>query len=605
MQDRCRRYGPAPCTEALVRIEDLALLSDRRTAALVDRDGTVRWFSPGRFDRPSVFGSLLGPDAGHWAVSPTGGGDATREYLDDGPILATTFRTPSGVLRLTDALALAPGARAHAIAGTDSTQLVRHAEVIEGEVEVGVELVARPEYGLTVPHLSPTADGWDLVGGPTLFRLRSSVELRAEGDRLRGSAFLRRGDSAAWTLGAGNVDDRPAPVAIREAGEGWRSLAATHQAVEGPHGAAMTRSAMVLQALTYAPTGVVVAAPTTSLPERVGEGWNWDYRFAWLRDLAFVVHALWVAACPDEPVRYLDWVARALGRLDSDHVQIMFGIEGERDLTEHTLDHLPGYRDSRPVRVGNDAWRQRQSDVLGEVLDAAHLMREHLDPSVATPVRETLIGLAERAASTWREPDFGMWEARDEARHYLSGKVMCWVALDRAVKLARHLDAGERAAGWARARDDVRRVVLSEGWNDDVGSFVGALGSDRLDASVLLMPLVGIIDGRDERMVRTVRAVEERLASEHGVQRWADEGSAFVLCGFWLAECLAAAGELDRAEERFSATASAQNDLGLMAEEVSLTSGEALGNMPQALSHVGLINAAWRLSDKQRGQSTQ
>jgi len=585
-----------------MRIDDHALLSDCRTAALVDREGTIRWFSPGRFDAPSVFGRLLDADAGHWMIRPRTDAASERRYLDDGPILRTTFQTDAGEVVLTDALALLPDRRGHEIDGGGTTHLVRRAECLRGEMELEVDLAARPEYGLTRPHLAETADGWELIGGPLPMRLVTSVPHRADGARLRGSVTLHAGESASWVLASGTWDGRSAEEAVRDTRDGWASWAGAHDLLPGPHGAAMRRSAMVLQALTYAPSGVVVAAPTTSLPERIGEEWNWDYRFAWLRDLSFVVRALWVAACPDEPRRYFDWIARALGQLDGDHVQIMFGVDGERDLTEHTLEHLAGYRDSRPVRIGNDAWRQTQLDVLGEVLDSAHLMRDYLDETIIGPIRATLVGLAERAAASWQQPDFGMWEARDQQRHYLSSKVMCWVALDRAVRLAPRLGADARVADWSAARDAVKHAVLEEGWNPEVRAFTGAVGSDELDASVLLMPLVGIIPGDDERMRATVERIEERLASGHGVQRWVDEGSGFVLCGFWLAECLALAGDGERAEERFAATAACANDLGLMAEEVALDTGEPLGNFPQALSHVGLINAAWRLTESKEGR---
>ncbi|MCV0402820.1 MAG: DUF5911 domain-containing protein [Chloroflexi bacterium] len=580
-----------------MRIDDLALLSDRRTAAMADRGGSIVWFSPGRFDAASVFGSLLGADAGHWTIRPVADGAVERAYLDGGPILRTTFHAPHGDLELTDALALGAGSTGHSISGLPSTHLVRRAVCTRGKVDLRAELVPRPEYGLVHPHLVETANGWEITGGPTRMRLVTSIPHQVDGGGITGRIRLAQGEEASWVLACGEPDGRDAATALRETGEGWRSWASTHEPLAGPHADAMQRSAMVLQALTYAPSGVVVAAPTTSLPERIGEEWNWDYRFAWLRDLAFVVRSLWIAACPDEPVQYLDWIARALGRLDGEHVQIMFGVEGERDLTEHELGHLAGFRGSRPVRIGNEAWTQTQLDVMGEVLDSAHLMRDYLDDEVRGPIRTTLVGLAERAASNWRDPDYGMWEARDRSRHYLSSKVMSWVALDRAVKLAPRLAAEDRVAAWSAERDAARRAVLEEGWNADVRAFTGAIGSDRLDASVLLMPLVGIIEGDDERMVATLERIEERLATERGVQRWADEGSAFVLCGFWLAECWALAGDRERAEARFTATAGCANDLGLMAEEVALDSGEPLGNMPQALSHVGLINAAWRLSD--------
>ncbi len=587
-----------------MEIADLALLSDCRTAALADRAGTIRWLSPGRFDGPTIFGSLLDPHAGHWTIRVPGAA-TTRRYVGAGPVLETTFRVDGGEATLTDALALVAGRTGHAISGGEATHLVRRMTCLRGTVTVDAELSARPEYGLVHPHVVATADGWELIGGRTPLRLIAAAPMQSDGDRLVATAQLRGGESAEWVLVAGAHDGRDAETAIADTTAGWQSWADLHDTPAGPHGAAMRRSAMVLQALTYAPSGVVVAAPTTSLPERIGQEWNWDYRFAWLRDLSFVVRALWVAACPDEPARYLEWVARALGRVDDARVQIMFGVDGERDLTEHTLGHLAGYRGSRPVRVGNDAWSQRQLDVMGEVLDGAHLMRDYLGDPVASPVRDTLIGLADHALARWREPDYGMWEARDRARHYLSSKVMCWVALDRAVRLAQLLHAQDRVPAWSAARDAIRAAVLDEGWNARVRAFTGALGSDELDASVLLMPLVGIVDGADDRMRATVERIEERLATAIGVQRWADEGSGFLLCGFWLAECLALMGEGDRAQERFAATAACANDLGLMAEEVALDTGEPLGNVPQAFSHVGLINAAYRLSnDRPIGRNT-
>ena len=584
-----------------MRIDELALLSDCRTAALTDRKGSICWYSPGRFDRPSVFGSLLDPEAGSWSIHPRTDAEIERRYLSDGPVLETTFRTDAGEVTLTDALALGAGRRGHEISGDDVTHLVRRVECVRGEMELEVDLAARPEYGLTRPHLAETADGWELIGGPSPLRLVTTTTLRADGDRLGGTIGLAAGESAWWVLAAGGHDGRSAQQALAETGEGWESWAAAHDMLPGPYGQQMRRSAMVLQALTYAPSGVVVAAPTTSLPERIGEHWNWDYRYAWLRDLSFVIRALWVASCPDEPGRYFDWIARSLGQLDGEHVQIMFGVDGERDLSEHTLEHLAGFRDSRPVRIGNDAWSQTQLDVFGEVLDGAHLMRDYLDERITGPIRHTLVGLADMAAAKWRKPDFGMWEGRDRARHYLSSKVMCWVALDRAASLAPRLGADERAGAWSEARDAVRAAVLQEGWNPDVRAFTGAFGSDQLDASVLLMPLVGIIDGADERMRATVERIEQQLGSDRGVQRWADEGSGFILCGFWLAECLAMLGDRDGSESRFAATAASANDLGLMAEEVDLETGEPLGNFPQALSHVGLINAAWRLSELTKG----
>jgi GH15 family glucan-1,4-alpha-glucosidase len=338
-----------------------------------------------------------------------------------------------------------------------------------------------------------------------------------------------------------------------------------------------------------------VAAATTSLPEELGGELNFDYRFAWLRDLSLTIRSLWIAACPDEPSRLFEWFSTVAGRNGGKLVQIMYGVEGERDLTEHDLAHLAGYRGSRPVRIGNQAWSQKQLDVLGEVLDAAHVLRDSLG-DLDAPVQDMLVTLADRAADSWREPDAGMWEARDAERHYTSSKVMCWTALDRAVRLAPRLGAGADAARWASARDDVRAAVLTRAWSDKAGAFTGAFGSDDLDASVLLLPLVGFVPATDERMWATIESVERELAAGGLIRRWPSDPSGFLICTYWLVECLAMAGHQRRATAWFHSAGAHANDLGLLAEQADPTTGELLGNFPQAFSHVGLINAAWRLA---------
>ncbi|CAN5134174.1 hypothetical protein BH18ACT9_BH18ACT9_22860 [soil metagenome] len=357
----------------------------------------------------------------------------------------------------------------------------------------------------------------------------------------------------------------------------------------------MRRSSLILQGLIYSPSGAVVAAAATSLPEQLGGDLNFDYRFAWLRDLSLTIRSLWIAACPDEPKRLFDWFATSAGHIGDELVQIMYGVEGERDLTEHTLEHLSGYRDSRPVRVGNEAWEQVQLDVFGEVLDAAYLLRDAVD-EFDGPVQDMLVTLADRAADGWADPDAGMWEARDQRRPYVSSKVMCWVALDRAVELAPRLGSRAEPQRWAAARDKVHAAVLEQAWSSTAGAYAGAFGSDYLDASVLLLPLVGFLPATDERMWSTIEAIERELGDNGLVRRWSNDPSGFLIWTYWLAECLALAGRTERATTWFHRATDHANDLGLLSEEADPDSGELLGNFPQTFSHVGLINAAWRIT---------
>jgi GH15 family glucan-1,4-alpha-glucosidase len=431
-----------------------------------------------------------------------------------------------------------------------------------------------------------TLEGWtglerDVGGavGRLTVRAGERIDLRL--------AYARSAATAAEPgADAGDLDDTIAA---------WRSWAQMHNGYEGRHRDEVRRSSLVLQGLTYQPSGAVVAAATTSLPEIVGDELNFDYRFAWLRDLSLTIRSLWIAACPDEAGRLFRWIADASGQLDDERVQIMYGVEGERHLHEYELSHLPGFRDSTPVRAGNAAWDQEQLDVLGEVLDAAEQMRDKLG-DLDEPTQRLLVALADRAAASWREPDAGMWEARDALRQYVSSKVMCWVALDRAVRLAPLLGDGADPECWEDARDRVRSAVETEAWSERAGAYTGAFGSDDLDASVLLLPLVGFLEARDERMWSTIEAIERELGDVGLVRRWPSDPMGFLICTYWLVECLALGGELARAEDWFTRATSYANDLGLLAEEADPEARELLGNFPQAFSHVGLINAAWRLT---------
>jgi len=585
-------------------ISDYGFVSDCHSAALVDRGGSVDWWCVPRFDSPSVFGRLLDADAGHWVIRPVDRFEVEREYVRDTLVLRTVFRSDQGDVVVSDALALDPGARGHDIGLRAPHMLIRSVEGVRGSVEIETVFAPRMEYGRTEPHLRADATGVVARGGTAELSLRSPVTLRCGDGAARGRFVVSAGDTVEFRLryepsfGAERIDQGMEPT-LADTQAAWQSWSDLHDGYHGRHREHVRRSSLVLQGLTYRPSGAIIAAATTSLPERMGGDLNFDYRYTWLRDLSLTIRSLWIAACPDEPARLFDWFTNAAGRIGSELVQIMYGVGGERDLSEHTLDHLSGYHDSRPVRVGNDAWTQVQFDVLGEVLDAAHVLRDQLGDLDET-VKELLVVLADRAAERWTEPDAGMWEARDKARQYVSSKVMCWVALDRAIALADRLGPGADPARWAIARAEIHAAVLSQAWSSKTGAYAGAFGSDDLDASVLLLPLVGFLPAADERMRATIEAIASELSDGGLVRRWPDDPSGFLICTFWLVECLALAGELHRAEQRFQVAVDHANDLGLMSEEADVTSGELLGNFPQAFSHVGLINAAWRLTEASR-----
>ena len=586
-------------------IGDHALLSDCRSAALVARTGAVDWWPAPRFDSPSAFSALLDDDAGHWSIAPAEPHEATWEYLPGTLVLQTTMRAASGTLRLTDALALG-AARGHDIGADSPHALVRRAEVLEGELEVRMDCTPRMEYGLAVPQFVREDEGVATLGGSERLFLRADTPIELDGSRACARVLLAAGQDAAWVLHrvAGAYGAAPPPLDARAALErtiaAWRSWSQEHAGYDGAHRDAVRFASIVFQGLTYQPSGALVAAPTTSLPEILGGDANRDYRYGWLRDAAMTVRALSASACGEESLRYFDWMVRAaVSCRQEEQVQIVFGVEGERDLSEHCLEHLDGHLGSRPVRVGNAAWRQKQLDVLGHVLDSAWTIRDELgtiDDFTARFLRE----LADRAAAQWREPDSSIWEGREGERHYLVSKVGCWVALDRAVALAGRLGPHAATGRWAAARDELRATVLREGYDEQRGAFTGALGSDHLDAGVLQLALLGFVDADDPRMTSTIAVLEDELADGGLIRRWTGaEDGAFVPASFWLAECHARAGRVERAHEVFEQAAAAATDLGLLPEEVDAASGAALGNMPLAISHVGLVNAAQELTRAQ------
>jgi len=590
-------------------IADYGLLADCNTAALVARDGSIDWLCLPRYDSPSVFGRILDPDAGHWSIRPAAGFTSERRYLAGTLVIETTFTTESGSVKLTDALAFVEGQRGHDLGYDARHEVLRGVEGVSGEVELVLELAARTECGLVQPLFRQEADGGRTFGGPNRITVRAGVPVEVEDATMRAAFTVRAGDRVGFSLrwAPPEARDVPKPAApdavaarLADTVEAWRSWEADHDVYDGPHRELVRLSSRVLKGLTYRPTGAIVAAPTTSLPETVGGARNWDYRYAWIRDASLTLNALYIGSCSDEAEEFVSFMTSSAGGGAS--LQIMYGIRGEHDLTERELPHLRGWRDSSPVRVGNGAWSQTQLDVYGELLDALHLYREQLG-ELHPEIQEFAARLADAAAERWSDKDAGMWEMRGEPRHHLSSKVLCWVALDRAVKLAPALGEFAKEDEWAAERDRVRDEILERGWSETRGAYTQSFESDELDAAALLMPIVGFLPATDERMRSTIEAVARELSEGGLVLRYRNEvglnadglegeEGTFVICSFWLVSCLAKAGEHARAEQLFDRLAGYANDLGLLAEEIDTATGEQLGNFPQAFSHIGLITAA-------------
>jgi alpha,alpha-trehalase len=593
-------------------IGDYALLSDCRSAALVSRDGSVDWLCFPRFDGPSVFCRLVDPAGGHFTIRPASDFQASRAYANQTMALETTFVTAAGTTVLTDAMAVGRNERGHDLGAGSPGVLLRRLACTAGEMDVRISYAPRPEYGLIHPILEAIPGGVAARGGAGRLLLSAPVGFEIDGAIATARVHLSAGQQMCFALAHGQAGEPPLPVwdadaitaRLEDTLAGWRSWSAIHQSYEGPWRDLVHHSGRVLQALTFAPTGAIVAAPTTSLPETVGGERNWDYRYTWVRDASLTMEALWVAACPDEANKFFSFLADAAASqlhrgLD---LQIMFGIGGERDLTERVLPHLAGWRNSRPVRVGNGAWTQRQLDVYGELLGAAQRLVDQLGELDAVTQR-FLAAAADTAAARWKEKDQGIWEIRGEPRDFLYSKLMCWVALDRAIALARHLGAEDKCGGWAAARDEIRAAILEHGWSEAAGAYTQAFGSEDLDASNLMLAITGCLPGDDPRMKATIDATAARLTDERGlVYRYlahdglAGEEGTFLLCTFWLAQAQALAGEVDKATATFERAVAAINDVGLLAEEVDGGSGEMIGNFPQAFSHIGLVNAAWAIT---------
>ena len=610
----------AAAQESFRPIAEYGLLADCNSAALVDRDGSIGWLCLPRYDSPAVFAQILDREGGHWQIKPSTAYRSERRYVPGTLVIETTFATESGSVKITDAMAFPEGQRHHEL-GLDAPHLLlRSVEGLVGEVELRLVLAPRPEYGLVKPLFRTTESGGRTFGGPNQVVVSAGVATAIEDSTMSATFTVSAGERVGFALQWAPPEvPAPEPFApdqvaarIEDTVEGWRSWEAEHDVYEGPHRELVRLSSRILKGLTYRPTGAIVAAPTTSLPETVGGERNWDYRYAWIRDASLTLEALYIGACSDEAEDFVSFMtSSAGGRASERSLQIMYGIAGEHDLTERELPHLSGWRDSAPVRVGNGAWGQTQLDVYGELLNSLHLYREQLG-DLHVEIQRFVADLANTAARRWRETDAGMWEMRGEPRHHLSSKVLCWVALDRAIALAPQLGMHAEVERWTAERDEIREAVLTRGWSDARHAYTQSFDSDDLDAAQLLMPILGFLPATDERMRSTIDAIADDLTEDGLVLRYRNEAGlnadgltgeegTFVICSFWLVSALAKAGEIERAERLFDKLVSYANDLGLLAEEIDTATGELLGNFPQAFSHIGLITAAWEI-DQARGR---
>jgi GH15 family glucan-1,4-alpha-glucosidase len=583
-------------------IEGYALIGDTHTAALVGLDGSVDWLCVPRFDSGACFAALLGDEShGHWRIAPAGGVTGVRRrYRPDTLVLETEFDAEGGTVRVTDCMT--PRQR--------DPEVVRLVECVQGRVDMRMELVVRFDYGSIIPWVRRLNGGLVAVGGPDSLYLWSPVETRGENFTTVAEFTLAQGQDAAFVLTWRPSHTRPprpsdARAAVEDTDGWWRDWA-SRSTYEGRWSDAVLRSLITLKALTYAPTGGIVAASTTSLPEQLGGPRNWDYRFCWVRDATFTLNSLMTAGYHDEAIQWRDWLLRAAAGHPAD-LQIMYGAAGERRLIEVELDWLPGYEGSRPVRVGNAAARQRQVDVFGELMDSLHQARSlGLDPR--GEAWNLQLAVMEYLEGAWREPDNGIWEVRGPRRHFTHSKVMAWVAMDRAVKAVERFRLKGPVERWRALRDEIHEEVCAKGWNDDKGSFTQFYGSDAPDASLLMIPLVGFLPPDDPRARGTVETIERELSQDGFVLRYHPDRSrevdglppgegAFLACSFWLADDLRLLGSSDDAWALFERLLALRNDVGLLSEEYDVDTHRLVGNFPQAFSHVSLVNTARNLSD--------
>lgn len=592
------------------RIEDYALIGDRESAALVGKDGSIDWLCWPRFDSDACLAALLGTsEHGRWRIAPSGEVKRTsRGYRGDTLILETTFETAEGAVVLIDFMPLRSddasggGEPAH-----DVSDLVRIVYGLRGRVAMRMDLTLRFGYGRTIPWVTRMSDGGlRAVAGPDMTVLRTPAPLHGEGFHTVSEFTVEAGDRVPFVLDyAPSHLAPPAAVECEEAlGDTerfWRDWSARCTPA-GPYTSAVIRSLITLKALTYAPTGGIVAAPTTSLPEQIGGARNWDYRFCWLRDATLTLLALMNAGYFDEATAWRQWLLRAIAG-NPEQMQIMYGVAGERRLDEWEVPWLPGHESSTPVRVGNGAHVQVQLDVFGEVMDVLHQARRGGIPphDHAWAMQRALMA---RLEDLWQRPDEGIWETRGDRQHFTYSKVMAWTALDRAIRSADEFGLEGPLAEWRRLRDTIHRDVCTKGFDATRNTFVRAYGSQHLDASLLLLSSVGFLPPEDPRIRGTVLAIERNLRRDGLVLRYdtaeSDDGlppgeGAFLACSFWLCDAWLQQGRQDDAKALFERLLAIRNDVGLLAEEYAPSEGRQIGNFPQAFSHIALVNTAHNL----------
>ena len=583
------------------RIEDYALIGDCHTVALISKDGSLDWLCFPRFDSAACFAALLGtPDNGRWLLAPAGEvRSSRRHYRDDTLILETDYRTADGEVTVIDFMPVR----------SDKPDLVRTVVGKRGSVAMHTEIAIRFDYGSLVPWVRKSDGGISAIAGPDTLELKSDVPLHGK-DFTTGADFtVSRGQRVSFVL-TWHPSYAPAPKpvdpakALRVTEKFWNEWSG-RCTYKGEWEDAVLRSLITLKALTYAPTGGIVAAATTSLPEQIGSVRNWDYRYCWVRDSTFTLYALMLTGYLEEATAWREWLLRAVAGRAS-QLNIMYGITGERRLTEVELDWLPGYENSRPVRIGNAASKQYQLDIFGEVLDSLHLARD-------AGLKESEDGwriqreMIEQLETKWHEPDEGIWEVRGPRRNFTHSKMMAWVALDRSIRDAEKYKLEGPLDCWCKLRDTIHAEVCAKGYNPEVGAFTQYYGSKFLDASLLMMPQVGFLPPTDPRVRGTIEAIEKHLTRDDFVLRYPTEEDnvdglppgegVFLMCTFWLADCYALLGRHDDARRLYERLLALRNDVGLLSEEYDPVNKRMLGNFPQAFSHIGLVNTAHNLAD--------